>query len=109
MDAELLLRRLGISGRLRGFRYATYMIERVAGDPEAVALITKRLYPETAARFHTSKGNVERNMRTLVQFCWHRGDRKLMDEMAGMHLSLRPTNSEFLDVAASYLRRQGKA
>ena len=43
MDAEGLLRRMGVSGKLKGFPYAVYMIELVADEPEALALITKRL------------------------------------------------------------------
>ena len=51
MDAEQLLRRLGATGKLKGFYQAVYMIEQVKDDPAAAALITKRLYPETSKRF----------------------------------------------------------
>ena len=44
LDAERLLRMLGASGKLAGFRQAAYMIERVRDNPEYVQLITKRLY-----------------------------------------------------------------
>ena len=46
LDAERLLRMLGASGKLAGFRQAAYMIERVRDNPEYVQLITKRLYRE---------------------------------------------------------------
>lgn len=106
MDAEDLLRRMGISGKLRGFPYAVYMIEVVACEPEAIALITKRLYPETAKHFGVSAGNVERNLRTLVRACWYRGDRAFMEKVAECNLPYTPTNAAFVDMMAAYLRRR---
>ena len=43
-NAERLLRRLGVTGKLSGFRYAVYMVEQVRDQPDNVLLITKRLY-----------------------------------------------------------------
>lgn len=108
MDAELLLRHLGVSGKLRGFRYAVYMIERIVEDPTAIFLITKILYPETAKRFGVSYNKVERDLRTVILACWNQLDRKFLEEVAGVHLQRRPTSSEFLDMSAAYLRRQTK-
>lgn len=48
MDAERLLRFLGVSGKLSGFHFAVYMLEQVQEKPEYVLLITKRLYSQTA-------------------------------------------------------------
>lgn len=107
MDAEQLLRRLCLSGRLKGFGYAAYMIERAAEDPSAVQLITKSLYPETARHFQVSASAVERDLRTLVRSCWYHGDRAFLEVVAERHIPERPTNSEFLDMASAYLRRQG--
>ena len=44
LDAERLLRLLGVSGKLSGFYFAVYMLEQVQEKPEYVLLITKRLY-----------------------------------------------------------------
>ena len=38
MDAEQLLRRLGATGKLKGFYQAVYMIEQVRDNPAAAAL-----------------------------------------------------------------------
>lgn len=108
MDAEELLRRLGVSGKLRGFHYAIYMMERVMEDPTAILLITKCLYIETARHFRVSYDTVERNVRTMVQKCWCRGDRAFLEKVAGKHIAQKPTNSEFLDMTAAFLRRQGR-
>ena len=43
LDAERLLRLLGVTGKLSGFRYAVYMVEQVRDQPDNVLLITKRL------------------------------------------------------------------
>ena len=51
LDAERLLRLLGVSGKLTDFRYAVYMVEQVRDQPESMILITKRLYAQTAAHF----------------------------------------------------------
>lgn len=47
LTAERLLRSLGATGKLAGFRYTVYMIERIQEDPEQLQRITKRLYQET--------------------------------------------------------------
>lgn len=106
MDAEQLLRNLGATGNLKGFRYAVYMIELVEKEPTAATLVTKYLYPETAKVFHVSPGAVERNLRTVIRTCWNHGDHKFLDEVAGTHLYSQPTNGTFLDMAAAFLRQQ---
>ena len=54
LDAERLLRLLGVSGKLSGFHFAVYMLEQVQEKPEYVLLITKRLYtkPSSARTAH---------------------------------------------------------
>ncbi len=103
--AERVLRGLGVTGNLYGFRLAVYMIERVQEDPEAVRLITKCLYRDTAKHFNTTDKRVERNMRTLVRHCWENPDHELLDQVAGYHLTHSPTNAAFLDMVGSFLRR----
>ena len=103
-SVDRLLRRMGASGKLRGFLYAVHMIERVRDDPEALRLITKRLYRETARKFHASPVSVERDVRTLIRSCWLRGDPEFIREVTVVPLPYPPTNSEFIDMAAAYLR-----
>lgn len=108
MNAEQLLRNLGATGNLKGFRYAVHMIEQTERDPEAAIGLTKRLYPETGKQFHVSPASVERNMRTVIRICWNRGSPDLWTEIAGMRITCQPTNGTFLDMAGDYLRRQSK-
>ena len=97
LDAERLLRMLGASGKLAGFRQAAYMIERVRENPKYVQLITKRLYRETAQKFDTSSSCVERNLRTLIQTCWKYPDHSFLDLITGAPLMQAPTNTQFID------------
>lgn len=107
LTAERLLRSLGATGKLAGFRYTVYMIERIQEDPEQLQLITKRLYQETGKKFNVSAASVERNLRTLIHFCWNRTEHSLLEHISGTALKNPPTNSEFLDILASYLREMG--
>lgn len=93
LDAERLLRLLGVSGKLTGFRYAVYMVEQVRDQPENMILITKRLYAQTAAHFQTTPSCVERNLRTLIQSCWNYPDHSFLNLIAGAELRQPPTNS----------------
>lgn len=105
MDAERLLRCLGVTGRLVGFRYTIYMVECVCNEPEQIQLITKRLYPDTARLFKVSAASVERNLRTVVRTCWRQPDHSFLDHVAGVTLYRQPTNTEFIDMLAGFLRR----
>ena len=105
LDAERFLRLLGVSGKLSGFYFAVYMLEQVWENPEYILLITKRLYRQTAQHFNTTTSCVERNLRTLVQTCWRQPDHSLLDQIAGCPLLQPPTNTQFIDMLAFYLRR----
>lgn len=90
LDAERLLRLLGVTGKLSGFRYAVYMVEQVRDQPDNVLLITKRLYKQTADHFNTTPSCVERNLRTLIQSCWNQLDHDFLNVIAGTQLRQPP-------------------
>jgi hypothetical protein len=104
ISPERLLRMLGASGTLVGFRYAVYMINRVLDDEDMLLLITKRLYPETAKQYGVKASSVERGLRTLIAMCWKRSNAPMFEIIAGRPVDFMPTNSEFLDMVSSYLR-----
>ena len=104
LNAERLLRLLGVTGKLTGFYYAVYMIEQVQNQPENIVLLTKRLYVQTAKYFSTTPNCVERNLRTLIQSCWNYPDHSFLNLIAGAELRQPPTNSQFIDILAAYLR-----
>ena len=47
--------------------------------------------------------NIEHDIRTLINVCWE-GNKSFLDEIAGYPLEYKPTNSEFIDMLAYYLR-----
>lgn len=105
-QVERLLRSLHIGGTLHGLDYLTYAIAKTVRDPGATRYITKELYPEIAKYFDTTPSRVERAIRTAVAYSWKHAKRETLNEVAGYHLTQRPTNSEFIDFAAAHLRLQ---
>ncbi|MEA5042161.1 MAG: sporulation initiation factor Spo0A C-terminal domain-containing protein [Oscillibacter ruminantium] len=103
-DTERLLRCLGATGKLVGFRYVMFMVEQVLEDPDRIQLITKRLYPDTGHLFGVSAVSVERAVRNLIHFCWDWTDHSFLEYVAGIPLHRAPSNSEFIDMLAGYLR-----
>lgn len=106
ITADRLLRSLGGTGRLSGFDYAVFMIEQIVNDQSSIHLITKRLYPETAKHFGVMPHSVERALRTLINTCWKYGDRTTLNGIAGRTLTSRPSNSDFLDMLAAYIKNK---
>lgn len=70
-----LLRRLGVNNSYVGFRYTVYGVIRAIANPELLIYISKGLYVEISAEYHTSIGCVERNIRTIISTIWLHGDR----------------------------------
>ena len=105
-QAELVLRRLRITGKLIGFRYLTYAIARAVDDPTLLTLVTKVLYFETARAYQTTATRAERAIRHAVHRSWENGSRELLEKMAGHPLERCPTNAEFIDIVAYYIRCQ---
>ena len=103
-SAEDLLRRLGFSGKLRGFRYLTSAIAQTVVDPDRIFLITKVLYPDVAKQYQTTASKVERTMRHAIRNFWEHGGRETLEQVTGVHLTQRPTNSQFIDLVSAYIR-----
>ena len=104
ITADRLLRSIGASGRYTGFDYAVYMIEQVVDSQESIRLIAKRLYPETARHFGVKPHSVEYALWTLISACWTHGDRDALNEIAGRPLIQAPSNAEFIDMMAAYIK-----
>ena len=99
-----ILRSLMIPGTLHGHRYLVSAITQTVIDPGRVLFITKELYPDLAKQFKSTVSKVERTMRNAIMKCWINGGREALDKVAGIHLTQRPTNSEFIDLVANYIR-----
>ncbi len=101
---EKTLRQLRISGKLVGLRYLVYAVTETVKDPARTQLITKDMYPAISREFNSDPRRVERAIRTAIGACWDSGGKDELDQMAGYHLVKRPTNLEFIDLVAAYIR-----
>ena len=69
-------------------------------EPEVLASVTKRLYPEVAKRFDTTDKQVERAIRNAIETAWTNGNpetlKSVFQEIYGDGAS-RPTNTEVIE------------
>lgn len=94
-----LLRDIGVPLRMVGYKYLKDAIMLVLKDSDALLSITKNVYPEIASMHETSAGNVERNIRYVIESTWNRRqDKKYakIDEVIFKDMNKKPTNSEFI-------------
>ena len=63
-ELQSLLRTLGITANLRGFRYLKRATELAIEDPDCLLNIGKLIYNTVAQEFETTPKCVERNIRT---------------------------------------------
>lgn len=103
-QAGELLISLGFLSKHRGYHYVLDAIVSMAEKPGQS--ITKELYPAIAAKHNCEQANVERSIRTAIEFAWKQGDRALwlqyFPQKPGS-TSSRPTNSHFISRMASVL------
>ena len=102
-QVEAVLRSLYVKGTLKGLRYLTYAVSETVKEPRRTELITKDLYREVARAYDATASRVERAMRWAIHISWEHA-REELDQMAGYHLVKRPTNREFIDLVAFYIR-----
>jgi len=92
-----LLSSLGITANYTGFFYITDALLLSVSDTDHLLLVTKRLYPDLAKRYHTSAKNIERSIRTAINIAWNNNPELLM-QIAKNKLPSKPTATEFLAI-----------
>lgn len=102
-QAHLILKSLGMPSTYHGYHYLLYGLSLVTEDCTYLLGVTKRLYPEIAAHFHTSPACVEHSLRTAISRLWAECRREDLVRIAGRPIYVRPTVSEFFDILAGYL------
>lgn len=98
-----LLQQLGITANYRGFYPTSLALALAAQDPRRLEAVTKDIYYAVAAQTGDQWKTVERNIRTAVRRAWAVNP-DLLQRMAGYPMFGPPTVSEFLAIAASWLR-----
>jgi len=105
-NIEHLIRSLGIGATYHGYYYLKYGIELCLENEDYLLFVSRSLYPEIAKHFNTNCSNIERALRTVINVCWERGNRHLLQEIALYPLTMRPAPGVFLDILTAYLRRE---
>lgn len=100
---QQLLRQLGANGSYAGFKYTVTSICKTIQNPELIIYICKGLYTEVALQYEVNTGNVERNIRTVIETIWKSGNRELLNKVCGKQLTERPTNTFFIDAVSQYI------
>lgn len=101
-----MLKDLGISPSLHGYRYMIYSVEEMLKDQSLMYAITTRLYPLVAKRFDTTKGRVERSIRHAIETGWNRGNNETQEKLFGYTVDMnkgKPTNGEFICTVVDWL------
>lgn len=98
-----LLLRLGIRSTLKGFHFLLYGLKLCFTSEDYLLSVYKTLYVDIADYFGTSRDNVEHCIRTAISSCWYKGNRELLNEIAGFHLKQRPANGESIDILYNHL------
>lgn len=102
-STQKLLRQLGANGSYAGFKYTVFGITKTIQNPELLIYICKGLYNEIAVQYHVEAGNVERNVRTIIDVIWKHGNRELLNEIFGRELTEKPKNTSFFDALSQYI------
>jgi two-component system response regulator (stage 0 sporulation protein A) len=103
IEISILLQQLGISPRIKGFKYIRQAVIYVRERQDLLGLITKELYPMVAKEHDTTSSRVERAMRHAIKTAWENGmrDHEMFEGRPERERS--PKNSEFISYFVTYL------
>ena len=107
IEIETVLRALGGTGTMRGFPGIIWGVSLALEEPELLHAVTKRLYPAVGEIMGMNGQAILRDMRGVVDWCWEKGDRNKLNEVACRRLMDEPSVGEFIDMIAGYMRRRG--
>lgn len=106
MWAGRLLRKLGVNSSYLGFYYITRAVAMAIYNPSLLHCVSKGLYVDIAADFCTTVSCVERDIRTVVNIIWNRGDQEFLGHIFESSLTSRPSNADFIALLAQYVKEQ---
>lgn len=106
-----VLHRVGVPAHIKGYYYLREAIFLAIKDVTYLNQVTKRLYPDVAAKHSTTASRVERAIRHSIEVAWSRGETDSIERYFGgtvNNLRGKPTNSEFIALVADSLRLKRK-
>ena len=95
----IILSELCIPANLKGYRYLIYALSLCIDDISMIDNINKKLYPQIANKFSTTKSAVERCIRHAIEISLQRTRPKVIESYFGKHSS-RVTSAEFIATLA---------
>lgn len=98
------LRGLGLTSKYQGYQQLAEATKIVLEHDEFMLNVTKNIYPEVALRMKVTPQSVERNIRTAIEVCWRQSGPETFSKIAGCRISKIPTNAEFIDMFAFYIK-----
>ena len=112
-NAENLVRQIlldiGAPDHLIGHPFTVEAVMLCVSDSSYANAITKKLYPQIAAKFDSTATRVERAIRHLIETAWDRGDLDVLYGYFGNTVrrdNPNPTNGEFIARIANVVRQQ---
>ena len=108
ISATRILRELSVPTHLAGYYYLREAAVMTALNVNLIGAVTKELYPEVAKKFGVAPNQVERAMRTVIEYAWTAADASAIWKYFGPRQSRKPSNSEFISVIADKLFLQRK-
>ena len=108
ISATRILRELNVPTHLAGYFYLREAAVMTALNVNLIGAVTKELYPDVAKKFKVAPSQVERAMRTVIEYAWTTADSASVWKYFGPSQSRKPSNSEFISVIADKLFLQRK-
>jgi two-component system response regulator (stage 0 sporulation protein A) len=110
-DVSRILQRLRIPPHFKGYTYLREAIIRCVSEPTLVNEVTKKLYPQIAEKFGTTRHRVERSMRFAIETACERGELDYLYSIMGYTVDEKkgkPTNASFIAKIADQIRLEKK-
>lgn len=110
-EVTQILHKLRIPPHFKGYTYLREAILRCVADPSLVNEVTKKLYPQIATKFETTRHRVERSMRFAIETASERGELDYLYQIMGYTVDEKkgkPTNASFIAKIADQIRLQIK-
>ena len=97
----------GIPAHLCGYQYLREAIRMAVVNPDRLHFMMQRLYPSIAESYCTTPSRVERSIRNAITTMWNRHTPEQLTRAFGRQagvILLKPSNSEFIAMAAECVR-----
>lgn len=105
-EANIILKKLGISPNLKGYSYLVMAIDYCYNNPAYLTSINKNVITYIANFNKTNRNNVERSIRNAIEVGWSRCDYEYSNNLFSNCISYekaKPTNSEFISIITNEL------